>query len=223
MSAGGKVRGYIRYRMTDILSTVKGFGRRILVVLVVMVFFRSTVCFGAYEEYFNNLVGTGVQINGTLDVKDGKFQTAEWTTIEKNLSVTDLVTFELDDEATTALTQAFSCKMDLQIISYNSNNMPSTCLKTLVIAFDPAVGKTYQSRQAYKFSGGHHLVVSIQSVSCSFPGVPPPVFKLTAAIGISRIYKFNSSFIINPNHGDTASLFLEISWQRQQGAEEYDL
>lgn len=186
----------------------------------------SMMSFAANEDYFNYASGAGVKINAVVDVKDGKFQTSYWDSIEKNLVVTDLVIFEIDDNATTPLTQVFTCRIDLQIVSYNSANVPTTMLKSLNVAFDPANGKTYRSKQAFKFIKGHHIVITVQSITYKVNNIiqnAPPLFKLTGEIQISRIYKCHCNFVINPNHSDTTNGFLEISWLKQNGAEEYDL
>lgn len=180
----------------------------------------------AFEEYINKVNGSALHINTSLEVKDEKFQTSYWPLIEKNLTVNDIVLFEIDDEATTPLTQPFTCKIDLQIVSYNSNNLPTTILKTLRLNFDPTAGKTYLSSQAYKFINAHHMMVTVQSIAFAInniPQPPPPIFTLQTKIQVNRIYKFDCNLIPDPEFADTANGFLEISWLKQPGAESYDL
>ncbi|MEP7127854.1 MAG: hypothetical protein ABI729_03260, partial [Chitinophagales bacterium] len=199
---------------------------RLRFIILTIFILTGSNAVAANEDYFKNLTGSAVHINSVLDVVDEKFQTSYWALIEKNIAVNDLVIFEINDEAAIPLTQPFTCKVDLQIISYNSNNVPTTSLKTLRVSYDPAEGKTYLSRQAFKFTKGHLLKITIQSIAYSvnnIPQTPPPIFKLTAEIQISRIYKFDCTIVPDPMHTDTAKGFLEISWMKQFGAEEYDL
>src|SRR4030095_3039564 len=183
-------------------------------LLVTLLLISSLPTSAAYEEYFNNLIGSNIQIDKILNVIDGKFQTPLWTTIDKNLSVADLVVFEIDDNSTTPLPNtSFTCKLDLQIVSYKSNGDSVTYLKSLDIAYDPAMGKTYKTKQAFKFTNGHRLKIIIKNISYKENGSAlaiKPFFKLTGDIQVSRIYKFDGNFVINPNHGDTAKGYLEI-------------
>src|ERR1700740_3569490 len=76
--------------------------------------------FAAQEHFFNCKSGKHFAADSSLTVQDDKFGGPLWSTIEKNIKVTDLVTLELNEDTALFLIGKHTCRVDLEVTYYDA-------------------------------------------------------------------------------------------------------
>ncbi|WP_431435751.1 hypothetical protein [Chitinophaga caseinilytica] len=207
---------------------------RLLLVGLLMIF-----GFGAKagdENFLNTL--TGKILSGqTCTVQDDKYgNPTAWQAIERDLSVNNIVTFELRfDTSIYYYNRPFTCLLDYNLEYEDRNGVTKTFnnLK-LDIAYDTTPGSQYKGIAMFKFAGGHKVKITVNSISSPQLGGQndlPAIFRIKNEIQIVRRYNFSTSNTDIAQHSFNASQNLGkqliVSWDTQEGkyagAENYDL
>jgi RHS repeat-associated protein len=182
--------------------------------------------YGAHEHFYNSIEGRHFAADSSVIAKDDKYGTSAWSSIQKNLKVTNVITLALDEDTTLFLIGNHSCKVDLEITYYDSAGHADSLATTLSIAYDSTRSKRFNFRSSFKFNGGYKVKARILviyydgHVTSTFP----KVFTLLADIYVDRIYHFSCSSHITPSDTfNSINQRLVISWPFDTGADEYDL
>jgi RHS repeat-associated protein len=187
-------------------------------------FIVSTNAFADNEHFTGSLTGVHFAMDSTLTVRDDKFNTPQWSTIQSNLNVTDVVTLQMNDNNGLFTTTPTTCTVDLEITYTNALNHVDSVTKTLVVHFDTAKGKAFNFRSSFTFTGMYIVKSRIISIFVNNP-VADSLFELTEDIYINRIYKFNCDTIppTLASVDDPVNQRRIINWNIVPGADEYDL
>ncbi|MEZ4939335.1 MAG: hypothetical protein R3D58_00615 [Saprospiraceae bacterium] len=210
-------------KTTYILPFISCLNFRVLAIMLVCA--GVTVSAYATEEiYYGGLYRTELlastpsfEVSGILDPD---------TSVEQTVSVRDLIYFTVDED-TLIKSSAFTHWVMVDIDKYDAGN---TYLGTetnvqLFAHYDPDEGMRYDYGHVYEFKDVHRFVVTVTSKSASFPAH----FRLEGKIIIDRKYNFNCSgspALIQKTHAelyDATTNALQVGWEKQAGAEEYDL
>lgn len=153
------------------------------------------------EKYIQTLAGT-IKKGDSCVVTDDKFyDKGKWAGIEKHLAVNNLVSFELRyDTAAWYFNRPFSCTLQVNI-EYEKADRSKASLRNILlqIDFDTTAGSTHRGIVFYKFKGGHHVKITVNSISSPQWGNHlPPVFRLKNEIFIERLYTVNTKDVLNP-------------------------
>ena len=179
------------------------------------------------EQYYGEKIGSSFRVDSILIVRDDKFNTPAWSTIDTNISAHDLIIFELNDDTTYIQSVAFTCDVTLKIEYWDSTNTSFIIYKTLSIAFDPGDVKTYNARAIFAMEDAYKLKLTIQNINyvqTGWGGTLPPVFRLRAEIHIERKYLFDCQAVLDAiSNVSTTKGLINIAWDEVDGAEEYDL
>ena len=194
----------------------------------------SVKAFAVEEPYVNELKGTSVVANNFFTVSDEKFNnTASWNLIQQNISVDDIVSFEINfDTSIYFYNQPFNCTVNFKIYIYGNQADTSQVTDStthsnisLVVRYDTATGKPYKGVAMYKFKGAHKFKVKILSITSPQLSPIPAIFRVKGQIIINRKYIFNDNStdvtrftLVNGNQ-----LKLEWTPSLYPGAEMFDL
>lgn len=210
-----------------------------LTLRLLLVSLLLTIGFGAKagdENFLNTLTGK-ILAGQTCIVQDDKYgNTLAWQEIERDLSVNNIVTFELRyDTSIYYYNRPFTCLLDYNLEYEDRNGVVRTYnnLK-LDIAFDTTPGSQYKGVAMFKFAGGHKVKITVNSISSPQLGGQndlPAIFRIKNEIQIVRRYNFNTSNTDIAQHSFNASQNLGkqllVSWDTEEGkyagAEVYDL
>ncbi len=181
---------------------------------------------GDEEHFYNSISGANFAPDSLVMVKDDKFETTLWSTICQNLSVTDVVTLQFNEDTNLFLSAPHTCTVDLEVYFYNELGVEDSVTKSLTISYDTTRGKAFNFRSSFKFKGMYEIgariidVIYDHTMTTSYPAV----FTLSTDIFINRIYCFNCSKVDDPYHTyDNVNQRLNIYWTPFPGADEYDL
>ncbi|HXB12722.1 MAG TPA: hypothetical protein VNZ45_12090, partial [Bacteroidia bacterium] len=197
-----------------------------LFFFVVMLFAGIFRVYGVDEHFYGSKEGIHFTTGSSLTVQDDKFGTSLWSTIQKNIKVTDVVTFELDEDTAFFLIGKHKCRVDLEITYYNALGVADSLATTLSINYDSTRSKRFNFRSSFKFNGGYKVKARVLAVfyDGSLTTNFPKVFRLREDIYINRIYYFDCSAPMLPMHSfDATNQRLEVDWTHFTGAQEYDL
>jgi len=198
------------------------------IALLAMTFFIVLNAYADEEHFFNSISGVHFAADSSVNVKDDKFQTPLWFTIQKNMSCTDLVTLQLNEDTSLFLKAPHTCRVDLEIYYWIASGAEDSVTKSLYISYDSMKSKAFNFRSTFKFSGGFKVKSKILavyydgSISVTFP----KVFELDEDIFIDRVYDFSC---VHPMHlqGSADAIYprniYDITWVPLLGADEYDL
>ena len=194
--------------------------------LLAVTFFIACNAFADEEHFFNSINGVHFAADSSVTVKDDKFSTPLWLTIQKNISCIDLVTLQLDEDTALFLNTPHTCRVDLEIYYATSSGTEDSVTKSLIISYDSAKGKPFNFRSSFKFSGGYEVRSKILAVY--YDGVItttfPKVFELDEDIFINRVYNFSCSPPVSISGSpDYTNQQLDMMWTPELGADEYDL
>jgi hypothetical protein len=162
----------------------------------------SVKAFAVEEPYVNELKGTNVVANKFFTVSDEKFNnTASWNLIQQNISVDDIVSFEINfDTSIYFYNQPFNCTVNFKIYIYGNQADTSQVTDStthsnisLVVRYDTATGKPYKGVAMYKFKGAHKFKVKILSITSPQLSPIPAIFRVKGQIIINRKYIFNDN------------------------------
>ncbi|MEO0340718.1 MAG: DUF6443 domain-containing protein, partial [Bacteroidota bacterium] len=185
------------------------------------------------EIFFKQITGAPIAANASETVVDNLFGTGAWSTIEENISVANLLLFEIDEtSAKMKPSQTCTYEASIQVELWRAGDDPTgapseTIYETLQITFD-AVFSNVSQHQAFKmYEGAHQMkitVTSILPVSGNFNN-EWPAFRVYGEIVVNRKYLFNSTLFPNINNTPSfpQSTFYDVGWTGMAGAEEYDL
>ena len=183
--------------------------------------------FADIEHFFNSISGKHFAKDSSVFVKDDKFLTPLWSSIQKNLSATDVVTLQMNEDTSLYLSTPENCTVDIEVTYYNQYDVADSFATSLSINFDTNRAKPFNYRTSLKFSGGYSIKTRVLAVyyggvlSTSYP----KVFTLAEDIYVNRVYKFNCDSIIEMNgySYDATNQQLDLSWAPFLGADNYDL
>ncbi|HWY97868.1 MAG TPA: hypothetical protein VNY36_02175, partial [Bacteroidia bacterium] len=198
-----------------------------ILFLFVIILMGSSVAYAAQEHFYNSKNGKHFAADSTLSVQDDKYGTSLWSTISKNVKVTDIITLELNEDTALFLIGKHRCRVDLEITYYDSAGHADSLATTLSINYDSTKSKRFNFRSSFKFNGGYKVKARILGVfyDGSLTSHFPKVFTLAGDIYINRIYHFSCSSL--PDAPDTAfdhiNQRLKLTWLPDTGADEYDL
>ncbi|MEO5594819.1 MAG: hypothetical protein ABIR15_14925, partial [Chitinophagaceae bacterium] len=147
------------------------------------------------EKYIQSLTGN-IKKGDSCVVTDDKFYDLEkWATIQRHLSVNNLVTFELRyDTIANYFDRNFSCTLQVDI-EYEKADKTKQQLKniSLEVNYDTARGSTHKGIAFYKFPDGHNVKVIVNKISSAEWGNSiPPIFRIKNEIFIERLYTVNT-------------------------------
>jgi len=187
------------------------------------------------EDFINTLTGK-IKAGQTCVVQDDKYGTPAWQQIEQDLSVNNIITFELrQDTGIYYYNTPFTCVLNYNLLVEDRNGGTRTYNNLeLTVNYDTAQGALYKGVALFKFAGGHKVTVTVNSISSPQLGSEddlPAVFRIRNEIQVVRRYNFN------PNNNDVAQHSLNapqhagrqlvVSWDTEEnsydGAEFYDL
>jgi len=182
--------------------------------------------YGAQEHFYNSINGKHFAKDSSLTVQDDKYGTPLWSTIQKNIKVTDIITLQLNEDTSLYLPAKHSYRVDLEITYYDSAGHADSLATTLIINYDTTKSKRFNFRSSFKFNGGYKVKARILTIA--YDGTItthfPAVFTLAGDIYIARVYDFICGSKAKPTHTFVpASQQLNISWPPFAGADEYDL
>lgn len=148
------------------------------------------------------------------------------TSVDQTLSVRNLIWFSIDED-TLLKNTAFTHWVKVTIEKYNASDslIDTETNVQFTVSYDPDEGAQYKYGYIYEFSGMHHFKVTITDKSSSFPAY----MRLEGKIIIQRKYNFHCDSVpvlLQKAHADlvnSTTNSLQIGWQKQAGAEEYDL
>lgn len=191
--------------------------------------FAAIICIpylaGATEEvFYGGLQRQQVVKNAFFEVSD-TFPSV----VDQTSSVRNMIWFSVDED-TILKNTIFTHWVDVTIEKYDANN---TLIGTetgvrFTVNFNPAEGATYKYGYIYEFANVHRFKVTITNTS-SDPNPLPGYLRLEGKIIINRKYPFDcavSPVLLQKTHADlvnTTTNSLRVGWQKQTGAEEYDL
>ncbi|HTA81721.1 MAG TPA: kelch repeat-containing protein [Bacteroidia bacterium] len=200
-----------------------------LCIMLMLLAIGNMKAFGQ-EHFYGSKDGRHFGDDSSLTVQDDKYGTSLWSTIEKNISVTDVVSLELNEDTARFLIGDHSFRADVEITYYSAAGVPDSLAKSLYIRYDSAKAKRFNFRSSFKFNGGYKVTTRILAVyldgTMIYTLSPyfPKVFTLAEDIYINRIYYFNCSSPMLPMHSyDATNQRLIINWTHVTGANEYDL
>ncbi|MEP7280038.1 MAG: hypothetical protein ABI813_15430, partial [Bacteroidota bacterium] len=164
------------------------------VLLIATLTMSCTVLKSQTEKYIQVLTGD-IKKGDTCVVLDDKFRDAEkWATVEKHLTVNNLVTFEIRyDTSANYFNRNFSCTLQVDI-EYQKADGEQQVLKniSLQVNYDTLPGSTHQGIAYYKFTGGHRVKITVSKIkSQQWDNKLPPVFRIRNEIFIQRAYALN--------------------------------
>lgn len=203
--------------------------------LLLLAFFSliHTEVHGA-REVFNSRMAGAISTGGTLTVTDDKYVymqsnasgTNGWSNTFTNTGILNRVMLRID-HSSTVVQQAYTATVQLQITYYtwNGSGFVSTQVSpnpVLQIVYNPTTA--YQDNVVYQFAGGNQCVVKVVSFT-STAGVAISNLALEAEVDITRYYAFDRSYKISTAHNslENSRGELEVYWDYQAGAEQYDL
>src|SRR6185503_15327535 len=103
--------------------------------------------------------------NANFTVQDDRFQTVGWNLIEKNISVKDVVVFEINDDTNIVYKFPFTCNIQLQIEWWDSAGNSHLVFKPLDISYDTGKVKQFNTRNVFAFNKAYKIKVTVQSIS----------------------------------------------------------
>lgn len=180
-----------------------------------------TIAKATEEMFYGGLYHQQLTVGASFEVTD-TFPTS----VSKTLSVKDMIWFSIDEDTILKSISA-TYWVEVKVYRYNSSNtlVDSITGLTLTVEFDPVEGAAYKYNYLYKFDNIHRFKVVITNRSSSFPDF----MRLEGRIMIDRKYPFDCSLspiLLQKTHSElvnTTIHALQIGWQQQAGAEEYDL
>jgi len=186
------------------------------------------------EPYMNELKGAQVTVGQTFAVADEKFNnTASWNLIQQNISVNDIVSFEINfDTSVYFYNKPFDCTVNFKIYIYG--NQSDTSLITdsvthsnisLQVRYDTITGKPYKGIAMYKFAGAHKFKIKILNITS--PQLSPilPIFRLKGQIIVDRQYTFSDNSTDVTRYSIVNGNQLQLQWtpSNYPGAEQFDV
>lgn len=188
------------------------------------------------ENYLNTLTGK-ILAGQTCLVQDDKYgNPTAWGKIEQDLSVKNIITFELRyDTSIFYYNQPFTCLLTYNLEYEDRNGVTRTYNNLeLTINYDTTKGSLYKGVAMFKFAGGHKVKVTVNSITSPQLGAEinlPAIFRIRNEIQIVRRYNFNPANADIAQHSfnapQNAGKQLLLSWNTDEssyaGAEAYDL
>jgi len=135
-----------------------------LCIMLMLLAIGNMKAFGQ-EHFYGSKDGRHFGDDSSLTVQDDKYGTSLWSTIEKNISVTDVVSLELNEDTARFLIGDHSFRADVEITYYSAAGVPDSLAKSLYIRYDSAKAKRFNFRSSFKFNGGYKVTTRILAVS----------------------------------------------------------
>ncbi|PCI97009.1 MAG: hypothetical protein COB15_08570 [Flavobacteriales bacterium] len=204
----------------------------IKIVLVNILFiFSSLFSYAGTEVLTSRLQGVDLSSTSTLEVQDDKHNILPFNPNIINKNVINTITLGIDASSSIFHSTAFTITVDVDV-SYMDKNFISHNLgvKTLTVNYNPNNGTSYLDKDVLIFSGGHSVAAKVLSISdgTNTLTVAPDDIYLSSTIEIERYYPFSSQDIPDYNNIQHQLLHnnsreLTVTWDKIEGAEEYDL
>lgn len=208
------------------------FLKAILYTLIVLL--GCTEAKAIEEPYLNELKGAQVAAGSFFTVADEKFNsTAAWNLIQQNISVNDIVSFEINFDSTIFFyDKPFTCTINFKIYIYG--NQADTSLITdsvthsnisLQVKFDTVTGKPYKGIALYKFTNAHKYRIKILNITSPQLNPIPAIFRLKAQVIVDRQYIFQDNSTDVTRYAVSNGNQLQLTWtpSNYPGAESFDL
>src|SRR6185503_8993234 len=206
---------------------------RVRVILACLLSCFAINAFAVEEPYMNELKGTNVAVGKFFTVADEKFGGSGWSQIQENISVNDIISFEINfDTSIYFYNQPFNCTIGFKIYIYGNTADSSEITDSVVhsniilnVIYDTVTGRPYKGIAFYKFKDVHKFKVKILSISCPPLSPIPAIFRLKGQVIVNRKYKFSdySTDIIRYQKLNGNQLNLEWTPSSYPGAEMFDL
>src|SRR5258705_825512 len=207
-----------------------GFFRKIFLIFIALTLIAIQKAFAVEEPYINELKGAQIAANNFFTVRDEKFGSAEWSQIQQNISVDNIISFEINFDTSIYFYNApFTCTVNFNIDVYNNPGDTSAFTTisnvSLVVRYDTATGKPYKGIALYKFTGYHKFKVRITSISSAELNPIPAIFRLKGQVIVNRKYNFsdNSTDITRYTILNGNQLKLDWTPSNYPGAEMFDI
>src|ERR1700722_15065618 len=164
-------------------------------ILMLLVFIGIANAYGTEEHFFNSIKGKHFKADSSLTVKDDKYGTSWWDSIQKNQKVTDIITLEMNQDTNIFVSGAHTCRVDLDIKYTNALGHVDSIMTSLAINFNNSTNKPLNYRTSFRFLNGYSVTAKILAVwyDGSISTTYPSVFTLSGDVYITRIYKFTCS------------------------------
>lgn len=185
-----------------------------------------------FESYIQTLTGKIRQGNVCTVIDDKYAQTDQWAKREIDLSVNNIITFELrQDTNLYYYDKVFAATVNFNVEYEDENHVTHTLNNlSLSVNFDPAAGASYKGVAMYKFQGGHKVKLTVNSISSPELGdenALPAIFRIKNQIFIERKYLFNTGNSDITRYQVQNGKQLQLNWHtvadQYPGAEMYDL
>lgn len=165
-------------------------------LLLLVSLFTCYVEMQAQTEKYIQVITGNIKKGDSCVVTDDKFRDADkWASIEKHRLVTNLLTFELRyDTSALYFNRSFSCIL-LADIEYEKADHTKQQLKniSLQLNYDSTPGVPHQGIVFYKFSGGHHVKLTVNKItSAQWGDKIPPILRIKNEIFIERLYTLDT-------------------------------
>ncbi|NQY08090.1 MAG: hypothetical protein HRT71_01065 [Flavobacteriales bacterium] len=167
----------------------------------------------------------------TITVKDNLFPTSGYTTwLDDNdiryHQLTNLVTLSIDHDNSTVI-PSYVLDVELSITYQDESGVQQPAVTKVLTIEHGSVSGPYTDKNAYAFSGGHQVEVTITKITKDGTEIDdaPDNVKLESAIKIDRLLVFNftdipsapTSILLSPSNE------IQVSWSSILGATEYHL
>jgi hypothetical protein len=150
--------------------------------------------------------------------------------------IKNIISLKINEDTLAVLKPKFTATLRLKLyITKNDGAIDSTLTPFLSITFDTLTGATYNSQSVFTFYNAYRVQAKILGIDSSYTPSnvspkPPvtPFLRLENEMQITREYNYTCSAASNLSIGIDGSKLattgeLNASWQRVQGATEYDL
>jgi len=198
--------------------------------LILINFLLTLRMLAAEEPYLNELKGNRVAPDSFFTVADEKFGSSAWSQIQQNISVDNIISFEINfDTSIFFYNTPFTCTINFDIDVYNnpSDTSAFTTIEdiSLFVRYDTVTGKPYKGIALYKFVGYHKFKVRINTVTSTELSPMLPIFRLKGQVIVNRKYNFqdNSTDVTRYTIANGNQLKLEWTPSNYPGAEMFDL
>lgn len=185
-----------------------------------------------FESYIQTLTGKIRQGNVCTVIDDKYAQTDQWAKREIDLSVNNIITFELrQDTNLYYYDKVFAATVNFNVEYEDENHVTHTLNNlSLSVNFDPAAGASYKGVAMYKFQGGHKVKLTVNSISSPELGdenALPAIFRIKNQILLERKYLFSTANSDITRYQVQNGKQLQLNWHtvadQYPGAEMYDL
>ena len=174
------------------MTNYKSFAGKLFAFVLFFCLIAGKKAQGQTESYIQSLTGV-IKPKDVCASVDEKFADKQlWSAIEKNVTVQNLISFEIRYDTTVALpAKSFDCELLVDIV-YKDSAMREKKISDvkLDLHYDTAKGKAYKGIAYFKFIGGHEVRVTVKSITSKQVDMAKATFlRVKNQILIDRTYK----------------------------------